>query len=528
MRTIVAVLSIFPAVAFAEETSTLLPVDLPDAEKRVIVDFEIGFNPVFGGLSGRADPFGAIPGDTTYRDSNLFLEGNAALGTNGILYPTLNIYGLGSGIFDLRGASDVPVVHPSNAYRYGDARALFLHLAYAELEGITDSGFLKGFHLRAGRQFHFSRVGLTFDGATIGYDDKGAQVAFRIGTRSAVFDRTQGDSKIFKGGLFIGGDLGYDFGPDFPLSIQAEVMHYRRSIDLFTRDDRLDPGVTEAQQRTTTGDLRIEYAPTSDTIIGLTGEFAFPALSHIRAFALFTLADVNFMIDFDQKIGRDLFYDLAGGVGIDRFDRRTTYETFRLNLLNPQPYSDLGAIVTIPLTGWLEVEPNAGFRLVEGPKDESSPFDASRARYGLNVYGNFRIDNGNGLEALAGFTGIFYLRGDNENNFRDLTSGGEDLSHEVFAGLRFVHGGGFRGRRLLSERTISIGAQGFARIASFSSRWVADPVNERVFGAGVDAHWQFTRFSGVRVAYEFARDSLLFYDYLDAFHAVRASLEASF
>jgi hypothetical protein len=527
MRAIVALLLLSSTSALAQET-TLLPVDLPDTEKRVIVDFEIAFNPVFAGLSGRTDPFGNTPTGDTYEDSNLFLEGNAALGTNGILWPTLNVFALGSGIFDLRGAPDTPAVHPSNAYRYTDARALFLHLAYAELEGITEDGFLGDLHFRAGRQFHFSRVGITFDGATLGYDGENAQATFRIGTRSAVFDRTQGDSRFLRGGLFVGGDLGWHFGADFPLSIEAEVMHYRRNLELFTRDDRIEPGVSETSQRTTIGDLRIEYAPTTNLILGVTAEFAFPAISHVRAGAQFSLGEVGFLVDFDQKIGRDLFYDLAGGVGIDRFDRRTTYETFRLNFLDPQPYSDINAIVLIPVADWLEIEPNAGFRFVEGSKEESSPFDASRARYGANVIGNFKIDNGNGLEALAGFAGVFYLRGDDENNFRDVTAGGEDLSHEVYAGLRFVHGGGFRGRRLLSDRTISVGAQGFARFATFSSRFVAESLNERVFGAGADANWQFTRFSGVRVAYEFARDSALFYDYLSTFHAVRVSLNASF
>src|SRR5574339_188077 len=114
------------ALLLIGQTSTLLPIDVPDAEKRIIVDFELGFLPV---LNDAID------------EGNLFLDGSAALGTRAFLWPTLNIYGLGSGTFDLRG---VPIAaeHSSIAHRFDDARALLLHLAYAELEGITEQGFL--------------------------------------------------------------------------------------------------------------------------------------------------------------------------------------------------------------------------------------------------------------------------------------------------------------------------------------------------------------------------------------------------
>ncbi len=537
---LVALLLLSASPALADETTTsIVPVDLPDAERRVILDFEIGFAPVFTGLTGQPDVTGMIPTDGSYQDSNLFLDGNAALGTRGILWPTLNLYGLGSGIFDLRGVpgttpdeigvSAAPAVNPSIAHRFGDARALFLHLAYVEMEGITQDGFLSDLHVRAGRQFHISRVGVTFDGVTLGYDGPHAKAAVRVGSRSSSFDRTQGDAGFLNGGLLVGGDLGWDFGEDFPLSIEAEVLHYRRTVALFSRDQPLEGGAETVDQRTTIGDLRIEYANASSLILTAAAELTFPALSHVRAGASFAIGATAFMIDFDQKIGRDLFYDLAGGEGLTRRDRSTTYETFRLNMIDPQPYSDLNAIVSIPLADWLDLQPTAGFRVSYGDQLESSPYDATHIRYGLTADASFQLDEGNGLEAQLGVEGIKYLRGEGaDGNFRDWSAGGEDLSHEVSGGLRYVHGGGFRGRRLLSERSLSVGVQGFGRFARFANRYLADAVDEGAYGFGVDATWQFTRYTGVRLAYEFASDSSIFYDYLSAFHAVRVAVKGSF
>ena len=208
-------------------------------------------------------------------------------GRGGILWPTLNLYGLGTGVFDLRGepgtmpgeldVNGAPAVNPSIAHRFGDARALLLHLAYAELEGITDEGLLKNLHLRAGRQFHLSRAPVTFDGATVGYDDTHLTADFRIGSRSAVFDRTQGDSRFLNGGLLIGGDLGRDFGPDFPLSIRADVLHYQRTVHLLSEDRAVAGGVEDLEQKSTIGDLRVEYASDSGMLLYAAGEFTFPA-----------------------------------------------------------------------------------------------------------------------------------------------------------------------------------------------------------------------------------------------------------
>lgn len=528
-----------PAMA-QEATTAIVPVDLPDAERRVIVDFELGFGPVLTGLSGNPDTLGVVPTDGSYEDQNLFLDGNVALGTRGILWPTFNLYGLGGGVLDLRGRPgttpgesavlDPPALHPSIAHRYGDARALQLHLAYGEIEGITTEGILSYFHLRAGRQFHFSRVGTTFDGITLGYDGPHFKAAARVGSRSSIYDRTQGQSDFLDGGLLAGGDLAWDFGEDFPLSIRAEVLHYQRTISLTVARERvLEGGADQVDQATTIGDLVIEYAPTNDLIIDAAASFAFPSLSHLTAGLDWNLDSVALLVDFDEKVGRDIFYDLAGGRGLRGPDRFTTYETFRLNFPDRRNYTDLDARLVLALTEWLELEPHAGFRVVHGDVQDTSPYDATFVSYGLTGYGNFKVDSGNGFETNLGFRGVTYFRGDGaEGNFRDAASGGEELWHEISAGLRYVHGGGFRGRRLLSERSLSIGAQGFLRLTRFDNRYLEEAVNDGAFGVGADALWQFTRFTGVRLAYEFVRDSSVFYDYLGGFHAVRVAVKGSF
>jgi hypothetical protein len=526
--------------AQAEVSTSLVPEDLPDAERRVIVDYELGFGPVFGALSGEPDEFGIPLDDASLEKQNLFLDGHAALGTRGILWPTLNLYGLGIGTIDLRGVpgrfpreEDVPFVpaaHSSIAHRYEGAQLFLLPLAYAEMEGITEDGLLRYFHLRAGRQHHHSRIGTTFDGVTVGFDHPVFQVALRAGSRSSVWDLTQDQRRIFEGGILAGGDVGVSLGDLLPLEIRADVLFYRRNITLFDRDRPLEGDATEIEQTTVIGDLRLEYAALADLSITAGASFAFPAITHVTAGLEWTLEDgILVLADFDQKIGRDLFFDLAGGRGLSRNGRFTTFETFRLNIVDPRPYTALDLSAVVSLMDWLELEPRFGFRFRESDLAETSPYDASRVSYGLTAYGNFRLARGHGVESYAGFEGSKYFRGNGAGgNFADLAGGGEDLTHDVFAGLEYVFGGGFRGRRLLSERVFSLAVQGFLRLTRFGHRYVGDPLDETAAGFGVDATWQPVPYVGVSAGYELAKDSSLFYDDLDLFHAVRGALEGSF
>src|SRR5262249_43433693 len=154
-------------------------------------------------------------------------------GTSGIGLEGLNSYFLGTSRVDLSGPAELRSVASTDiVYRYNRAREFAFHQIYAELEGFTSEGALSHVFLRAGRQTHFEQVGMSFDGATLGYRDERLEIMLRGGQRSAVFNRTQDDP-----GLVFGGNVGYDFGS---LSLRGEFIYFRRDLALFPRDQLLE------------------------------------------------------------------------------------------------------------------------------------------------------------------------------------------------------------------------------------------------------------------------------------------------
>ena len=505
------------------------------ASSQFFGDVRFRIEPVFTGLSGRADSNGINPNSNILSTQNLFLRGQLSTGGQNILRSGVNLYLNANGAWDANGSSAISRAQPDLVHRSGDDAELWFHHAYAEIDGLTAEGFLSHIHVRAGRQFHWAQeIGITFDGGTLEYNDGTLRVSARAGTRSGVYDRSQFGDAPFNGGVIAGGAFGLDFRgvSNAPLSIDAEVLYYQREFRLIDRDRNLF-GQEVVNRGVTVGNLMIDWEPTPNTFLNARVLATFPEISHIKLAFQAAFDQSVLTIDLDQKLGEDLFYDFGGLDGVEVRGRRTTYESLRLNFVDRRPYTDLDVGFLWVVTPWLEIEPRVGGRIGYGASEERSIYDKSQFRYGLTAHGNFKIGRGSSIESFLGGEGWIYLDSiEGEGIFRDATSGGESLVNEFFLGLRYVSGGKLVGRRVLARRRFSAGVSAFVRTAVLDNQFIQNrddnEFNEFVVGGQADVRWDISRSFGTSLLYEFARDSRVFYAHLDAFHAVRAAVRGSF
>jgi hypothetical protein len=496
-----------------------LPASVQDLEDRVILRFEVGYAPLFAGFSGEPNTQGNIVGETEERARSMFLESSLAFGTRGIGLSTLNTYFLGGMRWDVDGAR-TPAASPDILYRYEDARQFVFHLIYGELAGFTREGILSNIFLRGGRQFHWGTAAVTFDGATLGYRDDKLEVMFRGGRRSAIFDLSQDDP-----GLVFGASANYTFGQ---VRLSADFTHFQRELVLFERDLGIAEGREMIDVKATTGELRGDFELSRTLAFWAQLSFVSPGLSHARLGADALFGPVMLLLDIDQKVGRDLYYDLAGGTGYERNELRATYETFRLNIPDRAAYTHAELSALLPLLDWLEADLTPGVHYVYGAPEKRSPFDASSVFGSAGLHGRFVLDEANGLETDLSYSGMYYLRGDDPTGtFRDDDMGAEKVIHEASAGLRYTNGARFVRRRLLGGRVFSAGVLGYLRSAVIDSRLI-ESVTDAVYGGIAEVSFSFTNYTKVDAVYEYTRDSQIFVPELADFHRVRVSLEGRF
>ena len=489
-------------------------------EEGVILRADVGFQHVTTKASGDPDLQGNDPG-AALRDPTQFVDVGLAIGTRKLGYSPLNTYVLGQFLLDLGGTPkvDEAVGHPSVLHAYGDARRLALHLAYAELDGFTEGGALANLHLRAGRQFHWGPVGFTFDGATLAYDDGTLAVALRGGRRAGVFAEEQDDP-----GLLAGLDLAYALGGRQGLSLRAEYLYFTRELTLDRRDTvRLVPGEETVDYTVHLAEVGAFYDITREVLVSLRASLVAPEVSHVRGALRWALGASTLLVDVDEKIGRDLSYDLAGGRGVVRRDRNTTYEALRLNIADRQPFTDGQATLELALTDGFNLVPQVGVRATHGEAANLTPYDANQVRWGLGGYYDLPFDAQSGLELELSYGGTRYDRTD-EEHFDDAGAGGERVAHNISAGVRYARGRRVVGNRVLGGRIFTAGIHAYQDIWVLGNRFI-DDTDERAGGIGAQVQWAFTEWTSVRGAYEFARDSTVFSRWVEPFHGVRIALE---
>lgn len=493
------------------------------AQKSVIGRLDIGFEHVTGAASGDPDLQDNDPG-ANLRESTQFLDVGLALGTRGLGYGPLNSYLLGQLRLDLGGEPgvDETIGHPTVLHSYGDARLLALHLAYAELAGFGTQGALQHMHLRAGRQFHWGGpLGVTFDGATLGYDDGALSVAVRGGRRAAVYNEIQDDP-----GVLAGLDVAYALGGRQGLTLRGEYLFFTRELTLIDRDAALLTGGEETVDYTVQlAAVGAYWDATRDVLLSLRASLVAPELSHLRAGLRWAFGRSALLVDVDQKIGRDLTYDIAAGRGLERRDRRTTYEALRLNIPDRQPYTDAQAVLELEVADGFVLVPEAGVRVVQADDEVRTPYDADQTRWGLGGYYDVPFDPQQGLELQVRYGGTRYDRA-GEAHFADPAAGAERVAHEMSGAVRYARGRRRVGNRILGTRIFSAGVNAYQEIWVLGNRFI-DDTDELAGGIGIDARWTFTEWTAVRASYEFARDSTVFARWVEPFHAVRLELQGT-
>lgn len=557
------------------------PADRADAENRLILRLQAGFSFTTTSLVDADDGVprflaGHAVGEDM-REATNYVTGSLQLGTLGVGTPTLNTYANMSFGLDGDGAPEpefdedlnlfIPEelepledgsFHPLVVHPQGDL-GIFLHSAYAEFDGFSTSGAGKDFSLRAGRQGHWSSFGsVIFDGATVGYENGKINFAARVGQRAQVYERaeTQDDP-----GLYGGATLAMDFDP---VMIRAEYALFSRKLELSERDiERLD--IEEEEFTLNLVEVGAFIDPSDNMLLSVRLQAFDAALTFARLGVIWQAAKtVGVRLDFAQKIQEGMPYDMLGGRGIRVTDQRTgltrnsTYESLHLNIPDRQPFSDLQVQVPVALLdGQLEIIPRGGFHLVLGDTEELNPYDATSFNFGVGAYFHQTISREAQFEVQAEYDGIIYdrtdiLGGENAGLMSDVRAGPEDAVHTLYLGTRYI-----RGKRVgrvfqLSQRWLSLGVGGFARIYQLGYRPYINTVLAEVqdeiggdiddddfdaadlndtdvlFGARLDAKWWATDYTALEFVFEFAQDSEIFMPHLGPFTSVQLNADIQF
>ncbi len=518
--------------------------------------------------------------------------GNLQLGTRGVGYRPLNTYVNASMGAYAVGAPDLNEVgglyipledeaidgneQPYSFTAQGVA-GIFLHSAYAELDGFATSGVAKNLSMRAGRQSHWGFGSTTFDGITFNYDsdadaDTRVSVALRAGQRAQVYGFTQEDP-----GIYGGATLAIDFGS---VGLKAEYALFTRDITLTERDiERFAGQDAELADGVDTftlnlAELQFFIDPTDDIFIGLSGRLTDTAFTQANLDLRWAFTeDVGLWVDFTQRIDTGLPYDMIAGRGILVTDQRTgfrrtsNYEAMRLNFPDRQPYSDIQ--VQVPLraaNGLLDIVPRGGAHIVLGEDEELSPFDTTYFNFGLGFALHQQISKKAKLEVQLDYDGTVYDRtavvgGENAGLMSDVRASPEDVVHRVYLGARYDRGSRYGGRvGQVYNRYMSLGIGGFLNLYQMNLRPYINTVleeavenqdledldnndldnlafNQGVLGFEVYGKYWFTDFTAARASFELADEfadegvngnELLFLPHLGAFTAFQLSLEGRF
>ena len=572
-----------------------MPVDGADAAERVIFQFDGGFDLMFTDFAETDGevlfPEGTKVGleqfdpDEVIRTQTNFVFGTLKLGTKKLFLPTFNTYASANIGFDLDGApkpleanaiflpEELDSIEDSTEHRFtsmpqGDF-GLFLHQAYAELDGFTDSGAGKQFSLRAGRQSHWGLGATLFDGATFGYEaeNKSFNLALRGGQRAGVYEKTQDDLGLY-GGLSLALDL--NAAADAPLMIRAEYALFSRTITLSERDIERR-GIEEETFTLNLAELAAYLDATDDILISLRLQLTDTNLSHIRTGLNWAFSkEFSAILDTDLKFFDGVPYDMTSGRGIKVIDQRTgfertaTHEVLRLNIPDRQPYADVQLQLPIRPSETIEIVPSGGLHLVivdEEGKQNLSPYDATYFNFGLGTFVHSRISKKAILEAQLVYDGTVYQRNDDlvgAGLISDPRAGPENQSHRIFLGARYDRGTPLNQRYIqLQKRSLSVGLGAYLHLNVLEFRPyienvfadqgidrgdpgdLADNVNglnavdavfenEVMFGTQFFVKWWATEFTALQLSHEFAQDSDVFFTHMAPFQSIRLSADITF
>ncbi len=498
------------------ETSTVAPVLTPqlrssysplpqgkrDLRKRVVFKTNVGYGLDMSRSSGLAGVGGLTASELRDAGGNAlatqrhYLLGDAIVGSQGILRPSLNTYFLSRFRLDAGGTE---FAARQTVYDSSDRLPLQIRAGYAEIKGLggETGGFLDSIFVRAGRQFRYGadRFVSNFDGLSVAYDHRVASVSSFVGRRvSSFFDDKSG---VVAGvGLKLHGD---------------ELLNY--PIDLNMDYLRFDPGVSLPGRQLIEAQSRARVA--RKTLIYLRGRFIDDEASDSLGAGIGRLgASVRqtishrllLVVDAERNFAREVNYDYVGASPIDIIN---VGQSLGLGIGVPVDSTLLGARANYQVTRDIEAYAFYRNRIVH----DAAQADAfSRPFQELGLAASSRIGKRVTTEAQ-----YKYRRRTLQVDTEDMFEGGSKELHEISAQARYSLG--------IKKASASFG--GYLRINQLETPFVSIQ-NDSLGGGRFDVGYWPTSLIRVRAEGEIARPSQTLSPDLDALMSVRLVLEASF
>ena len=513
---------------FASAGYKAIPTTMRDLQERVIFRFNVGYGLDSGTLSGDPGRSGIDPARVTDPNGNEFTEfrnyllGDAVLGSNGILMPSLNTYIQSRFAFDaVSGASEFTAL-PSSY----DNQAFQINAAYAEFDGFGGEGtVLDKIFVRGGRQYrHGSALFVTvFDGITAAFDDRGIEVSGFFGQRASIyFDKNPG--LVGGGGVKLRGkdlfDLPVDLAVDYLFfdgggsvaeNAAGGIALSRHYIEL---DSRLVLSSTRIYLRgriVDNGDLAGQMDADGNIEadgIGL-GRLGVQ-VRHPFGRKLLVVADA------EQRFGRAVAYDFVSPVRIDVVDADNLVG---IGLDPPADSTRVGVRVNAMLNRMFELYGFARVNIVSDADGQKTGFN--RPYQDLGAALSARV----GPSVIA--TAQYKLRLQQLND--DANGEGSDFFDTSGSGVTQYHelSGEFRYRLSGPSRRASAGLGAYFRVYNLQSPYAEVEQDSRA-GGRVDVDYWFRRDLRVMAAGEIAQPSPSIAPELGTLLSIRLLTEALF
>lgn len=509
---------------------TPIPKSMRDWEERVTLKIRAGVELDGAGASGETIRGGAsLPNE--FAESRPWIVGDAIVGVRDILTPSLGAYFLSSFQLDASDslASRSTFVRPYDA---DDSYAIAIKAGYAEW-GRDDKRPNQKLWLRGGRQFRLDGGALFayFDGATVGYRDKGFEGSAFAGQRVALYVDTP------KGILF-GGTAALDLKRMRDIPARVAVDYMGLSVDglgLMQETEGVTRhllAVTGSYQvnKATKLDVRARLvdAQRDDNADGVRDGFA---LGRVGARVRWEKKNLIVLGDVEHRDGGDLAYDLAApsavdvvsvsrqlGVGLAAPVSATTFglqvdyrhkETELLVFARAERPDDVAQVTAVDQRGWIE----GGVALAGSPLGTRAGGLYATAQYKLRRY-----DDMASCDVVESPSCMTSDRNDGAGSqFADAsTSGLEQMQEVAIDGTLRSQGKGPRRWRF------QLGA--FYRVYDFGSPY-ADVVDEGRGGGRADLQYWLSRDFRLEVAAELAEPSPVLARELGVMSAVRGAVE---
>lgn len=508
---------------------TPVPKDLRDWQERVTLKLRAGVELDGAGASGETLRGGAsLPNE--FAESRPWIVGDAIVGVRDILVPSLGAYFLSSFQLDASDsfATRTAFVRPYDAE---DSYAIAIKAGYAEWG--RDDRRPQKLWLRGGRQFRLDGGALFayFDGATVGYRDKGFEVSGFAGQRVALYVDTP------KGILF-GGTAAVDLKTRVNVPARIALDYMGLAVDGLGLAEETESFTRQLVALTGSYDIskqmkldvraRLVDAQRDDNGDGATDGFA---LGRVGARLRAEKKHLIVLVDVEHRDGGDLAYDLAApsavdvvsvsrqlGVGLAApvsattvgaqvdYRRKDTELLVFARMERPDAIED---VVTVDQRGWIE----SGVAVAGSPLGNRAGGMYTTAQYKLRRY-----DDTASCSVVESPSCMVSDRNDGPGSaFADSSTSGLELMHEVAvdATIRSQGKGSRRWRAQLG---------GFYRVYDFSSPY-ADVVDEGRGGGRVDVHYWFSRDFRLELAAELAEPSPVLARELSTMTAVRGAVE---